>query len=162
MHSCQKMASKCPAGRALGLNRAFPKQQQCSEKPYALMWAVGRNVMGREPGGSLQISNCFVKTRRASTTWELRGARLVEQKDTQNRCYQPNKPNKTHLSASLHCWLQLPTLKQIQPSHIILDTAFSVCQHIFIKHLLQAQYCDAGNVNMKRTQASEEGRHMNI
>lgn len=52
MHSCQKMADKCPAGRALGLNQAFPKQQQCSEKPYALMWAVGRNVMVKEPGGA--------------------------------------------------------------------------------------------------------------
>jgi len=46
------MADKCPTGRALGLNLAFPKQQQCSEKLYALMWAVGRNVMVREPGGA--------------------------------------------------------------------------------------------------------------
>lgn len=38
---CKMMAEKCTAGRDLGLNRGFPKWQQCSEMPYALMWAVG-------------------------------------------------------------------------------------------------------------------------
>lgn len=53
VYRCQKMADKCTTGRALGLNGGFPKQQQqCSEMPHVLMWAIERHMMVKELRGA--------------------------------------------------------------------------------------------------------------